>query len=53
MFQHWLKGNGKRPVSWKTLLEILEDCHFGNLAAQVRTALMGGEKGSSSTPAQQ
>ena len=39
MFQHWLEGNGVQPVSWATLLEILEDCHFITLAAQVKNTL--------------
>ena len=40
MFQHWLQGNGvQQPASWATLLEILEDCNFIRLAAQVKTAL--------------
>ena len=39
MFQHWLEGNGVQPPSWATLLEILEDCHFNALAAQVKNIL--------------
>ena len=35
MFQHWLEGNGVEPVSWNTLIEILEDCKFGALANNV------------------
>ena len=35
MFQYWLEGNGIKPVSWKTLLQILEDCNFKTLADQV------------------
>ena len=35
MFQHWLEGNGVQPVSWDTLLEILEDCYFQDLAKQI------------------
>ena len=32
MFQHWLKGNGVRPCSWRKLIELLEDCDFEELA---------------------
>ena len=39
MFQHWLQGNGVRPASWPTLLEILEDSQFVSLAADVRRHL--------------
>ena len=39
MFQHWLQGNGVRPASWATLLEILEDSRFVSLAADVRRHL--------------
>ena len=39
MFQHWLKGNGVRPASWATLLEILEDSRFVSLAADIRRHL--------------
>ena len=39
MFQHWLQGNGVRPASWTTLLEILEDSRFVSLVADVRRHL--------------
>ena len=35
MFQHWLKGSGVRPCSWRKLIELLEDCDFEVLAEQV------------------
>ena len=35
MFQHWLKGGGIRPCSWRKLIELLEDCDFEVLAEQV------------------
>jgi hypothetical protein len=37
MFQHWLKGNGVRPCSWRKLIELLEDCDFEVLAGQVNS----------------
>ena len=40
MFQHWLEGNGVQPASWTTLIQILNDCQFLNLAAEVRDALI-------------
>jgi hypothetical protein len=39
MFQHWLEGNGVQPISWATLLRILDDCDFGALAADIRHSL--------------
>ena len=37
MFQHWLKGNGVQPCSWRKLVELLEDCDFEVLAEQVNS----------------
>ena len=37
MFQHWLKGDGVRPCSWRKLIELLEDCDFEVLAEQVNS----------------
>jgi hypothetical protein len=37
MFQHWLKGSGVRPCSWRKLIELLEDCDFEVLAGQVKS----------------
>ena len=37
MFQHWLKGSGVRPCSWRKLIELLEDCDFEVLAEQVNS----------------
>ena len=37
MFQHWLKGNGVRPCSWRKLIELLKDCDFEVLAEQVNS----------------
>ena len=38
-FQHWLKGNGVQPCSWRKLIEVLEDCDFGELAEDILDAL--------------
>ena len=37
--QHWLKGNGVQPCSWRKLIEVLEDCDFEVLAEEIRDAL--------------
>ena len=37
MFHYWLQGNGIQPATWATLVKILEDCNFNELAAQITT----------------
>ena len=39
MLKHWLDNNGKQPVSWRTFIELLEDCRQGYLAEQLKEAL--------------
>ena len=39
MFQHWLKGNGVRPCSWRKLIQLLEDCDQESLAEEIQDAL--------------
>ena len=39
MFQHWLKGNGVRPCSWSTLVELLKDCDQQALAKEIENGL--------------
>ena len=39
MFQHWLSGNGVRPCSWGTLIELLEDCDQQALLEEIQSAL--------------
>ena len=36
----WLQGNGKRPVSWRTLIQVLEKHGKIYLAHDIRTALL-------------
>ena len=38
MFQHWLKGNGLEPCSWRTLIGVLEDCDQEDLAKDIQRA---------------
>ena len=40
ILDHWLKGNGRTPVTWKTLLEALRDCSFMQLADDLEEALI-------------
>ena len=39
MFQHWIKGNGVRPCSWRKLIQLLEDCDQESLAKEIQDAL--------------
>ena len=35
ILQEWLKGRGKQPVSWRTLIEVLPDVNLSNLASDI------------------
>ena len=39
MFQHWLKGNGLTPCSWRTLIDVLGDCDQQALAKEIQEAI--------------
>lgn len=39
MFQHWLKGNGVKPCSWRKLIELLEDSNFESFAKEVESTV--------------
>ena len=34
----WATGNGKTPVSWETLVEVLRDIGLGTLASEIEVA---------------
>ena len=35
IFQKWLSGGGKKPVSWETLIAVLEDIGLSELAKSI------------------
>jgi len=35
ILEEWLKGNGKQPVSWRTLIEVLRGVQLSNLASDI------------------
>ena len=35
IFRRWLKGEGKQPVTWKTLTEVLHDSHLSCIAEEI------------------
>ena len=39
MFQHWFRGNGRKLLSWRTLIELLEHLDLNVLASEVQNAL--------------
>ncbi len=36
IFRLWLKGEGRKPVSWATLIHVLQDIGLNQLAQDVR-----------------
>ena len=40
MFTKWIGGSYRTPVTWKTLLEALNECDFGLFADEVKVALV-------------
>ena len=43
LFKNWLDGGYREPVTWKTLLDALDDSDFLELAKTVRVALISKE----------
>ena len=39
VFKKWLSGTGKKPVTWKTLVDVLRDIQLNSLAYEIDTAL--------------
>ena len=37
--RQWLKGNGKNPVTWRTLVEVLDNMGLRELTKEIREAL--------------
>ena len=37
MFQHWLKGNGKTPHTWRTIVKLIKDADRETLADEIET----------------
>ena len=41
LFGHWLNGNGRQPISWKTLIQALRENDLPIIAAKVEEILTG------------
>ena len=39
MFQHWLKGNGRIPCTWRTMVKLIKDTNQETLAEDIETLL--------------
>ena len=39
LISHWLNGSARLPVTWRTLLEALQDTEFTALATDLKTVL--------------
>ena len=39
VFQHWVKGTGVRPCSWRKLIKLIDNCDQEALAEEIQTAL--------------
>ena len=39
IMKRWLKGKGKEPVSWRTLVEVLESVKLRELVKELQSAL--------------
>ena len=40
VFQEWLQGKGRQPVSWETLVSVLEDIGLNQLAKSIRDTVI-------------
>ena len=41
LFSHWLDGNGRSPISWRTLIQALREAGLRVIAADVERILIG------------
>ena len=44
MMKLWLRGRGRKPITWATLVEVLRNTRFYTLANEVEMAIKSGEK---------
>ena len=41
IFQDWLRGKGRNPATWRTLVDVLHDIGLYDLAGQVKDGIRG------------
>ena len=39
VFSEWLEGNGRRPTIWQTLIEVLKEADFSEIASDLEDVL--------------
>ena len=39
MFSEWLAGKARKPITWNTLIEALQEAYYSKLASQVEIIL--------------
>ena len=39
IFKRWIGGQGKKPLSWATLIEVLRDIQLSELACEIKENL--------------
>ena len=39
IFKRWIGGQGRRPLSWTTLIEVLMDIQLSELALEIKQSL--------------
>ena len=44
ILKQWLDGSGRRPVIWRTLIEVMEESQKTDLARQIKEALTSRSK---------
>ena len=40
ILQHWIRGDGRKPVTWETLVEVLNEAGLQTLASDIDNSLM-------------
>ena len=47
ILKRWVRGQGRQPVTWKTLIEVLKIIKLTELASSIQTALSSQQSSSS------
>ena len=50
VLQQWVNGRGKRPITWKTLTEVLHDIELNTLAREIEVVKCHEDKASGGLP---
>lgn len=50
ILRRWLEGEGRKPVQWATLIQVLKDISMLTLAEDIECGIKDEEKDNSSSP---